>query len=82
MKSSKSRREWEKKIVQITLKIHRKYPELTKYLDEMPDQMEAPSEADISDEMLKEYHDSLEELLADYAKTHAGKRQPKTADKA
>lgn len=80
MNSNKTYADWKKAITQTTLKIHQEFPELTKYLSEMPKQMEAAASDPISKEMLKEYHDSLVEILADYSKTHSSNPLTKKAE--
>lgn len=59
-------------ITQITRDIEDNYPELQKYLDENP--MTLPDENDPNAEMdndaLKEYLDSLKELVKKYKKEH------------
>ncbi len=72
MKSNKTIVDWEREIVQVTLKIGQRFPELSKYLDEIPKQMEATGATAISTEIFKDYHDSLVSILEDYAKTHVG----------
>ena len=53
-----------------TMKIQEEYPELIKYLDEIP--MNIPSNADkgIKKKALKDYLESLNSLLETYAKKH------------
>ena len=59
-------------ITQITRDIEDNYPELQKYLDENP--MTLPNEnnenAKMDDEALKEYLDSLKELVRKYKDEH------------
>lgn len=66
----KTIKEWDQEIVKIISKIHQKYPELTKYIAEMP-LKEAGNEA-ASIKNLKDYHQSLEAIVEKYAKTHQG----------
>ncbi len=64
----KTRIEWEQEILKITQTIHREFPELTKYINEMP---ENNSKADqVNLKSLEEYYHSLEELISRYANTH------------
>jgi len=80
MTSNKTASDWEREIVQVTVTIGQRFPELTKYLDEMPKQMEATGAKAISNEIYKDYHDSLVLILEDYAKTHTGKKLTKRAE--
>lgn len=64
----KSKIELEQKIIRITAKIHEEFPELSKYIIEIPVH---DSEADeINLKNLEDYYDSLEEIVSKYAKTH------------
>ena len=68
MKSAEN--EWNKKIMEITMRIKDQYPELSKYLTEM--QVTIPDEKDpeIHLNNLKQYYDSLNELLGKYILEH------------
>jgi hypothetical protein len=61
-------------IVRITLLIKSKYPELIKYLDEMPNGIPNNNRHDSEEESelkrLIEYHDSLLNLVSKYSITH------------
>ncbi|TXD48633.1 hypothetical protein [Polaribacter sp. IC073] len=60
--------ELEKKITSITAKIHSEYPELSKYITEIPvNNLEGN---DVNIKNLQDYYDSLEEILNNYAHTH------------
>lgn len=62
--------EWESKILEMTTKINQNYPELSKYINEMPMKfVENNSEEGYLKE-LKAYHESLNNLINDYSKTH------------
>ena len=52
------------------MKIHREFPELSKYISEMPEKNFVNDAPHISTNQFKTYHNSLEELLNAYAKTH------------
>ncbi len=64
--------ELEQNIIQITMKIDKEFPELSKYLKEIPFKATHKDKEVISIENLKEYYDSLMEMLGEYAKTHKG----------
>ncbi len=55
-----------KKIIRITLIIKAKFPELSKFLDEMPDTMPNNKQSKVSYHDLNEYYKSLEAVLAKY----------------
>lgn len=59
-------------ISQITRDIEENYPELQKYLDETPITLSEGSSqnADLDDKTLKEYRDSLKEMVRKYKKEH------------
>lgn len=58
------------KILRITLTIKEKYPELSKYLEEMP--VSAPDEQhpEVSINRLLQYYESLNSVLNGYKKEH------------
>lgn len=58
------------KILEITLKIKKDRPELSKYLDEMPVTVPNKKEPHITLNLLKVYHESLVILLKDYNLEH------------
>ena len=62
--------ELSKKIFLTTVKIQREFPELIKYLDEIPRNFQSNTEKDVSHKALKDYLDSLNDLLETYAKEH------------
>ncbi len=55
-------------IISITSKIHNEFPELSKYINEMPENNSVGDEIDIRN--LEEYLHSLEDLVNNYADTH------------
>ena len=57
-------------IVKTTTIIEEKFPELSKYTEEMPVTIPDTDDPDINTENLKEYADSLEELVKKYTVTH------------
>jgi len=69
----KTKAELEKDITNITTKIHQEFPELSKYIIEMPENFSEKDNAQVGAKSLQEYYNSLEEVLAEYAKTHVAK---------
>jgi hypothetical protein len=69
----KTAAEWEEDIANITLKIHNEFPELSKYIDEMPDSFTRDDNDEIATKNFKEYYNSLEELISEYKRTHDAK---------
>jgi hypothetical protein len=61
-----TKEEFEDAIVKITMKIQEKAPELSKYLIEMPYKYSDDTKTEITIESLKQYYDSLEEVLEKY----------------
>lgn len=66
----KTKTNLEKEIVNITTKILIEYPELTKYIKEMPTTFSQNDKNPINSNNMEEYYNSLVELIAEYAKTH------------
>jgi len=66
----KTESEWNADIVKITLDIQTRFPELSKYLSEMPATIPDAAQPDINVTALKDYYDSLEALISDYALNH------------
>lgn len=52
------------------LKIQEEFPELTKYLDEMPEHFLSITGKGINNKELKDYQESLNNLLETYSKEH------------
>lgn len=75
----RTKEEWDKDIKNITNLIYRRYPELSKFICEIPFK---DSEEAISLESLKDYYHSLEELVFEYAKTHGEKVPRKNIEKS
>ncbi len=57
-------------IVTITMHIREKFPELSKYLTEMPITIPSVKRPKMGSRELQDYIDSLEELLLKYAPNH------------
>jgi gas vesicle protein len=54
------------KILQITMRIKKQFPELSKYIEEMQETMPDEKHPKITVENLKTYHDSLNEMVNKY----------------
>ena len=65
-------------ILQITMKIKENYPELSKYILEMPDTIPNVEIPKMNVKALQEYYDSLDVLLKDYIKNQPIKSQNKS----
>jgi phage host-nuclease inhibitor protein Gam len=63
--------ELEQRIIRITGKIHKEFPELVKYITEIPINISAEAEGNIKN--LEDYYSSLEEIIHKYSKTHKKK---------
>jgi hypothetical protein len=66
----KSKNDLNDNIRLITLKIQEEYPELIKYMNEIPVNFLSNSERGITNNELKGYLDSLNNLIEKYAKEH------------
>jgi hypothetical protein len=64
----KTKSEWEKEITVLTTKIITEFPELVKYIEEIPI-MDSDQEG-ISLEHLEGYYLSLQAIITKYSKTH------------
>ncbi|MET0759248.1 MAG: hypothetical protein ABWZ56_02440 [Flavobacterium sp.] len=62
------------KILEITTLIQEKYPELSKYLSEMPDTIPIEKNPEIDSEHLQRYYNSLDQLLKKYILEHPKKK--------
>ncbi len=67
MKSPKSLNE---KILITTIKIKKEFPELAKYLNEVPEHSLSIPRQGVSNKDLQDYLDSLNQLLDGYSKEH------------
>jgi len=61
-------------ILEITMKIKEEYPELSKYILEMPVTIPNMENPEVTRKALQEYYDSLDILLKDYVENHAKKK--------
>lgn len=57
-------------ILEITMKIQEQFPELSKYIAEMPATIPNTISPEINIKVLQDYYDSLAMLLKDYAINH------------
>jgi hypothetical protein len=69
----KTEKELNSAILKITLKIQETYPELSKYITEMPVTIPNSNDPEITLKALKDYYNSLEIILLKYAKEHNSK---------
>lgn len=58
--------EWNEKIMKITMRIKDQYPELSKYLNEMPVTIPDEKDPEIALRNLKTYFESLKSMLDTY----------------
>jgi len=58
------------KILKITMTIKAKYPELSKYIEEMPETVPDLKHPEITQKNLKSYYDSLDAMLKKYEQEH------------
>ena len=61
-----SEKEINEKIMTITMKIQKDYPELSKYLNELPVTIPIESDPEINTRVLTDYYESLVKLLSTY----------------
>ena len=66
----KTEKEINDAILKITMKIRNDYPELSKYLSEMPVTIPDDSNPDINIKILQDYYESLENILQKYIPNH------------
>ncbi|MFM9989187.1 hypothetical protein [Flavobacterium sp.] len=66
----KTEAELNENILKITMTIRNEFPELIKYLNEMKVTIPDVKTPEISNKILKDYYDSLENLLRKYAPNH------------
>ncbi len=69
----KTEQELSIEILNITMKINEKFPELSKYITEMPVTIPNAEKPEINNKTLLEYKESLELLLIKYTKDHENK---------
>lgn len=57
-------------ILKMTLKIQNEYPELSKYLIEIPMTVPNSANPEINTKILKDYYESLNSILKEYTPNH------------
>lgn len=67
----KTEKELNADILTITMLIQDKFPELSKYIAEMPVTIPNVTTPEITVKILKDYYESLDILLKDYDKNHS-----------
>ena len=71
----KTKIELEQDIIDMTVHITRKFPELSKYIQEMPVFIVEDDDEIINNRNLKEYYDSLVTMVDQYSKTHRSNQE-------
>jgi hypothetical protein len=66
----KTAAELNQNIVKITMTIRNEFPELMKFLNEMPETIPNHESPEINIKILQDYYDSLENFLRKYAPNH------------
>jgi DNA repair ATPase RecN len=61
-------------IFKITNKMDSDFPELLKYINELPEQLTSQKKKDINCSDLEDYLDSLKQLMTQYAQQHLNKK--------
>ncbi|MFT4968646.1 MAG: hypothetical protein ACI9O4_000376 [Chitinophagales bacterium] len=76
MKNSekKSEAEWDHAILKMTLKIRETFPELSKYMNEIPIREVGDNQEGILLKNMEDYYNSLVEMFEEYTKTHSSKK--------
>jgi len=82
MKANKTAAELEQEIILITMKIQSEFPELSKFIREMPVKFSENGEVSSFAQSLQEHYESLANVLNDYSLTHKGNRLKEQAEKA
>jgi hypothetical protein len=62
-------------IIKTTMEIQKKFPELSKYLTEMPVAIPDAVNPEITIRSLEDYSESLDTLVTKYSKSHAGNKK-------
>ena len=66
----KTEKEINQAILEITMKIRNEYPELIKFLSEMPVTIPDVDQPEVTTKVLSDYYESLENLLKKYSQSH------------
>lgn len=67
----KTEAELNQNIVKMTMTIRNEFPELMKFLSEMPETLPNLENPEINIKILQDYYNSLEDLLRKYAPNHS-----------
>ena len=78
----KTKAAWEQDIIHILMKIHQEFPELAKYIKEIPVKFSESDAEGFTTSNLKDYYGSLAEVLKHYSETHAGTKLNKQAEQS
>ena len=73
----RTKKDLNRDILDITMTIAEMFPELSKYLGEMPVTISNPPDREIAMNTLKEYYDSLYSFLKNYSTYHGGIQKAK-----
>ena len=68
----KTETELNENILKLTMTIRNEFPELMKFLNEMPVTIPNSKKPEINIKILEDYYNSLEDLLRKYAPNHNG----------
>lgn len=66
----KTESELNQDIIDITMRIHKEYPELSKFIAEVPVKIPNNDSSDVTNKSLKDYYDSLFAIIDNYESTH------------
>lgn len=66
----KTATDWDKDILRITLEINQKFPELVKFMNEIPVKVLEKDNEAANVKNMEEYYHSLETIVKNYSKTH------------
>lgn len=69
---------WEQEISNMTMKIHQEFPELSKYINEIPAKVLEKERVITNGKNLKEFYYSLVDMVNTYSNTHEGTNTLKT----
>jgi hypothetical protein len=72
MEKMKTEQEWNEDILKLIRRINDNYPELSKYINEMPVTIPNVEAPEINIKNLQDYYNSLYEILKKYASEHGG----------
>jgi len=76
----KTKAELDQAIIDITTTIHEKFPELAKFITEIP--VEVTDNEEVMRRSLEKYYHSLQDVLDEYAKRHDDKNAPVDGESA